>query len=172
MLTKIDLCSMALLKLGEPPIQSFQDDTVAAKLGRTLTDFVLDSLLALHPWHFACRTIELVKNQNGDIEIPLDVLRIIKTDGEVQGNKIICGSNKTTILAIVRVSPEMFPSYFSSLVATRLAMEFCIPITSDQTVFRMLASLYETELQSAKFLDSTMSKNCGIESFSLISSRF
>ena len=50
MLTKIDLCSMALLKLGENPIQSLSDDTAAAKLGRTLVDFVIDTLLAMHPW--------------------------------------------------------------------------------------------------------------------------
>ena len=31
MLTKIDLCCMALLKLGEEPIQSLTDDSAAAK---------------------------------------------------------------------------------------------------------------------------------------------
>ena len=50
--TKIDLCSMALLKLGESPIQSLLDDTPAAQLGRTLFDPVIDALLASHPWHF------------------------------------------------------------------------------------------------------------------------
>jgi len=172
MMTKIDLCSMALLKIGETPIQSFDEDTAAAKLGRTLLDFVIDTLLSGHPWRFACRTMELIKNQDGKIEIPSNVLRILKTDGDVQGNEIIAQSDRVTILAIVRVSPDMFPSYFSSLVATKLAMEFCMPLTADQAMFRTLTALYETELQSAKFVDSTMSKNFGIESFSLIASRF
>ena len=56
MLTKIDLCSMALLKLGEAPIQSLTDDTAAARLSRTLFDPVIDALLASHVWRFACRT--------------------------------------------------------------------------------------------------------------------
>ena len=72
----------------------------------------------------------------------------------------------------MRVLPEKFPSYFASVVATKLAMEFCMPITSDQTVFRTLAALYESELQTAKFIDSTTSINPQIENFSLIDIRF
>ena len=76
------------------------------------------------------------------------------------------------VVAIRRVSPDVFPSYFASLVATKLAAEFCIPLTSDQTVFRTLVALYETELQTAKFIDSTTSINPAIENFSLLDSRF
>lgn len=172
MLTKIDLCSMALLKLGENPIQSLADDTTAAKLGRTLIDFVIDTLLAMHPWRFACHTYTVTKDENGDLNIPADVLRIIKTNARVTENKIISDSPSVDITAIRRVTPEQFPSYFASVVATKLAMEFCIPLTADQTVFRTLVALYETELQTAKFIDSTTSINPAIENFSLLDSRF
>lgn len=172
MLTKIDLCSMALLKLGEKPIQSLSEDTAAAKLGRTFIDVVIDGLLAMHPWRFASRSYDLVANNDGTFDIPTDVLRIIKTDGHIMSNKIVSPNQNTTIVAIVRVGPEMFPSYFATLVATKLAMEFCMPITSDQTLFRTLVALYETELQNAKFIDSTTSVNPQIENFSLIDIRF
>lgn len=172
MLTKIDLCSMALLKLGENPIQSLSDDTAAAKLGRTLVDFVIDTLLAIHPWRFACNSYTLARDEDGNFEIPSEVLRIIKTNGHVIGNKIVSDIDTLNITAIVRVSPDKFPSYFASLVATKLATEFCMPLTSDQTVFRTMVALYETELQTAKFIDSTTSINSGIENFSLIDSRF
>ena len=172
MLTKIDLCSMALLKLGENQIQSLSDDTAAAKLGRTLVDFVIDTLLAIHPWRFACRNYELVRDGNGDFVVPSDVLRIVKANGKLMENKIVSNTNSLTITAIVRITPNDFPSYFASLVATKLAVEFCMPLTSDQTVFRTLVALYENELQTAKFIDSTTSVNTGIENFSLIDSRF
>lgn len=172
MLTKIDLCSMALLKLGENPIQSLSDDTAAAKLGRTLVDFVIETLLAMHPWRFACRTYSLSRDNNGDFVIPSDVLRVIKTNGQIMGNKIVSNTDTLNITAIVRITPDDFPSYFASLVATKLAVEFCMPLISDQTVFRTLVALYENELQTAKFIDSTTSVNKGIENFSLIESRF
>ena len=157
--TKIDLCSMALLKLGEQPIQSLMDDTPGAQLARTLFDPVIDTLLAMHPWHFACKTFDLNKNTDGDFLVPTECLRVLKCRGEIVGGKIISQS-------------ESFPAYFVSLAATKLAMEFCIPLIGEQNVFRMLAALYETELQTAKFIDSTTAPVSNIDSFSLINSRF
>ncbi len=172
MLTKIDLCTMALLKLGENPIQSWMDDCPAAQLSRTLFDPVIDSLIASHPWRFAARTFDLTRDVNGEFIIPAECLRVIKCDGQICGNKIISDAQTMKILALVRPGVEYFPSYFVSLAATKLAMEFCIPLSGDQTVFRMLVALYESQLQSAKFIDSTTSVGADINNFSLINSRF
>ena len=171
-MTKIDLCSMALLKLGEEPIESLDAQTPAAKLSKTLFDFVVDNLLAMHPWNFACSVHELIKNQDGYFDIPRNILRITKVQGKVIEDKIIADGNRVSVLAIERVEPDKFPSYFAELVVTKLAMEFCMPLLSDQTVFRTMAALYESELQTAKFIDSTMNTGSGIESFSLINARF
>ena len=172
MLTKIDLCSMALLKLGESPIQSLLDDTAAAKLSRTLFDTVIDALLTMHPWRFASQEIKLVKNASGNFLIPSDVLRVLKTNGRVVGDKIYSDSDNISIIAVTKTAPEKFPSYFASLAATRLAMEFCVPLLGDQTIFRMLVALYESELKTAKFIDSTTSVCDSVSDFSLVSSRF
>lgn len=172
MLTKIDLCSMALLKLGEKPIQSLIDDNAAAQLARTLFDPVMDALIASHPWRFACKSYDLIKNADGDFLIPADCLRVVKCNGEIIGNRIVARDDTITILTVNRVPVESYPGYFVSLAATKLAMEFCIPLIGEQTVFRMLAALYEDELQSAKFIDSTTSVARDIENFSLINARF
>lgn len=172
MLTKIDICSMALLKLGEAPIQSLTDDSAAARLARTLYEPIADTLLAMHPWHFASRTIELVRNTDGEFRLPSDCLRVIKCDGQISGDKIISSQDKISITALMRIPAEMFPTYFASLAATKLAMEFCIPLTGEQAVFRTMAALYESELQTAKFIDSSACKPDAISDFSLISARF
>ena len=172
MLTKIDLCSMALLKIGEQPIQSLIDDSAASKLARTLFDTVIDALLSIYPWRFATQEITLVKNADGEFLIPSNVLRVLKSGGRIVGDKIMSDSDTVSVDVIVRVAPEKFPSYFISLAATRLAMEFCIPLMGDQTVFRMLVALYESELQNAKFIDSTTTPVDNISDFSLINSRF
>ncbi len=172
MLTKIDLCSMALLKMGESPIQSLVDDSAPAKLARTLFDPVMDSVIAAHPWHFATQKLELTKNTDGDFLIPANVLRVLKTSGRIMGNKILCDGDTTTIVAVVKTAPESYPGYFVSLAATRLAMEFCIPLVGDQNIFRMLVAMYESELQTAKFIDGTTSIPDGISDFSLLNTRF
>ncbi len=172
MFTKIDLCSAALLKLGENPIVSFNDQSAAANLANTLYDVTIDSLLASHPWRFAMKKFDLTKDVYEEFVIPADVLRILQSNGEVVGNKIISHYDEITITAIVKTDVEFFPSYFNSLAAIKLAMEFCIPLLGDQNIFKMLVALYESELRTAKFIDSTISTNSDISDFSLISARF
>ena len=172
MFTKIDLCSMALLKLGEKPIQSWREDSAAAQLSRTLFEPTLDTLLSVFPWRFATKTLVLNKNQNGDFLIPNNVLRIIKCNGQIVGDRIKHSANTLEILATVKTEPENFPGYFATLLATKLAVEFCIPLVGDSNVFRMMSALYESEYQSAKFIDSTTSNQSNIDRFSLIDTRF
>jgi len=173
MYTKIDLCSMALLKLGEKPIQSWNEDSARAQLARTLFDPIVDTLLATFPWRFATHNIVLTRNTDDDFIIPSDVLRILKCNGQISGNKINTSLDTIEIVAITKTDVEDFPNYFASLVATKLAVEFCIPLIGDANVFKMLTALYESEYQSAKFMDSTIpASQSNIDNFSLISSRF
>ena len=172
MFTKIDLCSMALIKLGEKPIQSLREDSATAQLARTLYDPIVDTLLSTFPWRFATQAFVLNKNSDGDFVIPTNILRIIKCDGQIVGNKIIANGDTIKILAIVKTEPENFPGYFATLVATKLAMEFCIPLIGDKNVFQMMTALFESEYQTAKFIDSTASNISNIDNFSLIDSRF
>ncbi len=172
MFTKIDLCSMALLKLGEKPIQSWREDSATAQLARTLFDPVIETLLAMFPWRFATQSLTLQKNSDGDFLVPANVLRILKCEGQINGNKIITNSDTLEISAIMKTEPENFPGYFATLVAAKLAVEFCIPILGDVNILRVMTSLYESEYQSAKFVDSTLSRQSNIDDFSLINSRF
>ena len=172
MFTKIDLCSMALLKLGEKPIQSWHEDSAAAQLARTLFDPVTDALLATFPWRFATQNLVLTKNTDDEFIIPVNVLRVLKCEGQITGDKINIFADSLEISAIVKTEPEEFPGYFATLVATKLAVEFCIPLIGDANVFKMMTALYESEYQSAKFIDSTSSNQSNINNFSLINSRF
>ena len=172
MFTKIDLCSMALLRLGEKPIQSWHEDSAASNLAQTLFEPTVETLLSMFPWKFATKNLVLSKNTDGDFIIPSDVLRVLKCDGKIIGNKINTSGDVLEIYAIVKTEPEDFPGYFATLVAAKLAVEFCIPLIGDANVFRMLSTLYESEYQSAKFIDSTSSNQSNIDNFSLINSRF
>ena len=172
MFTKIDLCSMALLKLGEKPIQSLGEDSVAAHLAQTLFNPTIETLLAMFPWRFATQSLVLTKNSDDEFIIPGDVLRVLKWSGKIIGNKIENNTDTLEITAIVKTQPECFPGYFATLVATKLAMEFCIPLTGDTNLFRMMTAIYESEYQSAKFIDSASSNQSSIKDFSLINTRF
>ena len=175
MLTKIDLCSMALLKLGEKPIQSFNDDTASAQVARTLFDTTMDSLLASHPWKFALKKFNLTKTSDGDFLLPVEVLRVMDCDSllyQVGGDRINAPADKISITVIARTGAENYPSYFSNVAALQLAREFCMPLIGDQNLLRTIAALFESELRAAKFIDSTMSAGNDIPNFSLINTRY
>ena len=65
------------------------------------------------------------------------------------------------------MEPESFPGYFATLVATKLALEFCVPLIGDKNIFNMMMALYESEYQAAKFIDSTTSNQTNIDNFKL-----
>lgn len=172
MTTKQDLCSMALLKLGEQPLTSLNADTASAELARTLYDTTIDALLSNHPWRFATQRILIEKNNDNEFIIPSNVLRILHCDGHIIGNQIFTDSGNVRMLAVIRVISENFPSYFISLAATKLAIEFCMPLTGNQQMLRILINLYESEFQNAKFIDSSTDTAPGVNHFSLIDARF
>ena len=138
MFTKIDLCSMALLKLGEKPIQSWREDSASAQLARTLFEPTVNTLLSLFPWKFATKELVLNKTQDDDFLIPVDVLRVLKCNGQIIGDRIKASDNTIKISVVVKTEPEMFPGYFATLLATKLAVEFCIPLIGDASVFKMM----------------------------------
>lgn len=175
MLTKIDICSMALLKIGEKPILSFNEDTANAQLARTLFDPATDALLSQHPWRFAQKKYELAKTTDGDFLLPTEVLRVLScsaTRYEVSGSRVKAPADKIILSAVSRIGAENYPAYFASVAATKLAMEFCMPLTDNQAAFNNLAALFDSELRAAKFIDSTMASSDSVADFSLISARY
>jgi hypothetical protein len=175
MLTKIDLCSQALLKIGENAIASFDDDTAASKIAKSLYDITIDVLISGHSWRFASKKYRLQKTEAGNFLIPAEILRITGCNCpnyEITGNRINANADEIEITATTRVAPEFFPPYFAAAAIAGLAAEFCIPLTGNQNTFALMNALCENELRNAKFIDSTTSAPQFIKNFSLLSARF
>jgi hypothetical protein len=175
MLTQIDLCSRALLKIGERPIASLTEDSAAAKIAASLYDPAIDALLCAHRWRFATKKIRLSKTPDGDFLLPPGVLRVTDCDAaeyDIVGSRVAAAADEIEITAIVRAGADLFPSYFQAAAATRLAMEFCVPLTGNQNARALLNALYENELRAAKFADSASARVLPIGDFPLLSARF
>lgn len=175
MQTNIDLCGQALLKIGENPIASFNDDSAAARIAAGLYDPAIDALLCRHPWRFARKKYLLPRTFDGDFIIPGNILAVNHCDAasyEIAGDKIIADADEIEVFATARVDAESFPPYFAAAAIAKLAMEFCIPMTGNQNLYAMLNALFESKLRSAKLIDSASAPSRGIGEFSLTTSRF
>ena len=69
-------------------------------------------------------------------------------------------------------SPEAeLPAFFVPLLVTRLAAEFCIPLTEGSSRAMDLYRLAEAELRTARLIDSQQTTPQAFDDFTLIEAR-
>jgi hypothetical protein len=89
---KVEIINIALARLGESPIQSFEEGSVPANSARLVYDSARRSTLRDYNWNFAVATAELARyadTQAGDFPfafaLPADCLRVIRLPPSPQG---------------------------------------------------------------------------------------
>lgn len=185
--TDVGLCSKALLKIGAQTITSFQDGTAESEVSGNLYPIIRDSLLSSYPWGFALaqkRLAQLDMRPLADFvnafQLPEDFLRIISAGSGSRGrgmeyrifeNRIYTNSSEAVITYIYRVSEEAFPTYFSDILVSKLAAEFCIPLTESTSRSEFLNKKFEDESRQARLIDAQQSTPQKFEDFTLVEAR-
>ncbi len=161
MLTPIELCSRALLKVGAHTITSFDDGTVEAEVAASLYQTVRDGLLSAHPWSFATDKSTLVLDQRtGDFPLPVDCIRVLSVDTgiipyRIRGRRVETDApDPITTTYIARPDELDFPPFFDLALIAQLAAEFCIPLTDSTTRWEGLHKIADVELRRAKLIDA------------------
>lgn len=183
----VDLCATALLKIGARPIASLDEATSEAECARRLYPVVRDALLTVHPWSFTLAQAELTAEAAPPLAdfahafaLPPDHLRTISvgTGGRgrglvyrVQGMLILTDAESITLTYQRRAPEEEFPAFFVQLLVTRLAAEFCVPLTEGTSRALELHRLAEAELRLARLVDSQQATPQRVDDFSLIAAR-
>lgn len=186
-LTALDLCTMALVKLGASPIQSLDADSVEATVARTLYPIVRDAMLVAHPWSFTIAQAEITAEAGQPVAdfayafvLPSDHLRTVSAGVgsrgrgltyRIMGTRLLADANSVVIQYQRRVGEDMFPAFFGQLLVTRLAAEFCLPVTESSTRAADLYRLADAELRLARLIDSQQSTPQAVEDYTLISAR-
>ncbi|MEM9046695.1 MAG: hypothetical protein AAGC81_18595 [Pseudomonadota bacterium] len=186
-LSNVELCSVALVKLGAEGISSFSDGTAEADVAGTLYDVIRDSLLGVHPWSFATAHAELVQLPTAPLtdfeyafELPSDFIKALSAGDDcrsrgavyqVVGREVHTNYEELTFAYIRRADEADFPTYFVSALINRLAAEFCLPLTENASRSELLFRTAETELKLAKLIDSQQDTPPRVEDFTLIEAR-
>lgn len=186
-LNDVALCSRALIRIGAAPITSFDDGTAESEIAGALFAPVRDALLSAYGWSFASGQIALVQLETPPIadyahafQLPNDFLRALSAGisgrGRGMNYRIARGalhtdSDSVILTYIFRPEEEEFPPYFDQALITRLAAEFCIPVTENTSRAEALYALADREFQRARQIDAQQDTPGRIESFSLIDAR-
>ena len=76
-----------------------------------------------------------------------------------------------TLTYIFRADEAEFPPFFAAALVSRLAAEFCLPLTENTSRAEMLHRIAEAELRQARLVDRQQQTARGIEDFPLIRAR-
>ncbi|WP_029011917.1 hypothetical protein [Niveispirillum irakense] len=186
-ISAVGLCARALMRIGAAPLASFQDGTAEAELAAGLYPGCRDALLAAHGWSFATRQASLVRlaaPPAGDhahgFALPDDFLRALSagTAGRgrgltfrIQGHHLLCDAPSVLLTYIARLDEAGFPAFFTQALVTRLAAEFCVPMTENTSRADSLMRQAEVEFRRARQIDTSQDSQPGLEDFSLIEAR-
>lgn len=144
-LSNIALCSRALLKLGARGIASFDEGTVEAEIAANLYPSTRDALLSSHPWSFATGQMALARLSAEPIadyayafQLPPNFLRALSAGQAGRGRgleyriaerRLHANVDDIVLSYIFRPGESEWPPFFDQVLITRLAAEFCLPLT-------------------------------------------
>lgn len=179
----IDICSMALIKIGANSISSFDEGTFESQVAASLYSTVRDAILSAHPWNFALAQKMLPKLAADPIadfsyayQLPPDCLHVISAgiDGRGRGlsyrileRNLHSNADEVVLTYIFRPHEANFPPFFDIALIARLASEFCIPLTDSTARWESLYKLAEHELKRAKLIDAREDATQRFDGFSL-----
>jgi hypothetical protein len=113
-MTQLELCNLALDKLGEPPITSIGASTPAAQACTRLYQPTLDALVRKYRWNFARKSVRLSAAFVTMTDLidsgSSDLIQVVKTaHGLVTGNRVILKDTKADgLYTITRVDADNF----------------------------------------------------------------
>jgi len=186
-LSALVLCSRALLKLGAAPVASLEEGTAEAEVAANLYPHVRDSMLSAHPWSFATGQASLprlvalpVADFAYAFQLPSGFLRALSAGSEGRGRGLryrihenrLHADAETVVLTYVFRPEEMdFPPFFADALVTRLAAEFCLPLTETTSRAEALYRLADQALRAARLADSQQATAKALDDFPLIAAR-
>lgn len=185
-ISAVSICSSALIKLGNEPITSLNDDNKPARLCSARYAPLRNAVLEAHDWGFATKTVELAPLVGVTIDFdwayayepPADLLKMLRLedyfdDYEIFNQILYADRNPLKIKYIWLNKNEASYSYsFAECVAWRMAADLAYALTNSTTISDSMAKGYEMELKVARYNDAHRKTPQPLISEDFIRSRF
>ena len=173
MASTVQICNLALTKLGAARITSLADDSKQASSLSAIFDTTRDAELALHPWTFAIVRASLPASSTAPafewqraFPLPADCLHIVQVGDsfsyydsdtgaagfEVEGGAVLTDATSPLLIRYVyRVTNTgLFPPLFVQALACKLAFELAEELTQNLSKKEAAAAEYKAMIREAK----------------------
>jgi len=176
MASAVQICNMALQRVGSPAITALDQGNKAANLCQTYFETLRDEVLAAHDWGFARKRRQLallsetaVGRWTYTYQMPVDCLkpRFVEsslgtqdTKFRVEGSTILCNEEDIVLVYTARITDTTkFSTDFIKALWTRIAAELAHPLTGSNTKGEGMWKLYYIALKEAETEDSRSDKD-------------
>lgn len=167
MATPVQICNSALLKLGEPRINTLSDNTKTAIACNEQYNKLRKEVLRAHPWNFAIKRASFseiastpVYGFDNTYQIPSDCLRIIdredlSVDYVIEGDRVLCSATefKARYISDIEDSSK-FDENFAEALSLRIASDLAYYLTQSTSLKNSLLAEYELVLSRARSFDA------------------
>jgi hypothetical protein len=168
MASEVDICNLALNKIGQNTIISLTEDSKAARICNLFYADTRDSLLRQHPWNFAVKRVELAKltttpvfGFDNEFQLPSDCLRVMYTNLQfpqdkfrIEGKKLLADSDSIKVEYISRVEDTtQFDALFVDALWMSLAARISYNISDNNTLVNFLDNKVKEVIRHAKSID-------------------
>lgn len=165
----VQICSNALLLLGDETIASFDEATSRATIAANLWPTVRDAILRSHPWNCAMRRVALAPDTETppfdwayQFSLPGECVRVwtvgrdedAPVSWHVEGTKLLCDEDIAYVRYIERLSnAAAYDSLLVQAFTSGMAKAMAYPITKSMSTVEAMAKLHEMDLRKARTVD-------------------
>jgi len=177
MATEVDIANKALRMIGAREITGFdEENSEVARLVKTTYWDILDAALEAHSWNFAMRRETLAADTSApeweftkQYTLPVKphfCLRVVRVNNEdegtgrwkVEGRKVVTRlGDSIEILYVERTTDSgNYSPLFIEALAAKLAAEWALPITGNQSITNTMTVLFRDKIAEARSMDSAV----------------
>lgn len=168
MASKVEICSQALLLIGDNSISALTEDSDRAMLCTNLYTPVKQATLRAHPWNCAIKRVELAPVAEAPaygysyaFNLPPDCLRILSigdynnTDYKVEGRQVLYDDNVLPLRYVFDNPDEStFDALLTEAITYALAARLAYPITKSTSLMQAMQQTYADVLSRARGVDA------------------
>jgi hypothetical protein len=167
--SEVQICSNALLLLGDETIASFTENSARARLCSNLWDTVRDGVLRSHPWNCALARVTLAPDVTTpafdwaySFTLPSDCLRVwtvgqddsMPPEWEVENGKLLMDDAVAYVRYIQRLEDAArYDSLLRLALTSGMAAALAYPITKSATQQEAMHKLHAMHMRSARTAD-------------------
>lgn len=163
----VDICNLALQRLGAKTITSLSDDSTAARECNRVYEHARNSELRAHQWSFARKRASLAADSTDPAfgyakryKLPADFLRLLPTaaqkDLQIESGYILTDDGAPLKIVYIRrvTDPNDFDQLFVDLLVARIARDICEKITQSNTKLQSAQTIYEDMKNEARKINA------------------